>query len=58
MYDSAGDEWTQLASMNTDRESHSCGLVTKSNGNVEAVVAGGTSVETVEIFNFDSQEWR
>ena len=58
MYDSAGDEWTQLASMNTERESHGCGLATKSNGYVEAVVAGGNYVETVEIFNFDSQEWR
>ena len=64
MYDFTRDEWTELPSMLEGRRSHGCGLVTKSDGTVEVVVAGGVSneqgirINSVEIYSFNNQEWR
>ena len=58
-YDMSMDEWTHLSSMQTARFSHGCGLVKKSDGTMEAVVAGGFPItNTVEIFNLETKTWR
>ena len=58
MYDFFTDQWTELPSMQTGRYFHACGLARKSDGTAQAVVAGGYNVDSVEIFDLDSQTWR
>ena len=61
MYNFEKDEWTELSPMARVRNFHGCGLVKRSDGTLEAVVAGGDEGlgdDTVEIYNFDTQTWR
>ena len=58
MYDFSADQWTKLPSMQKRRYRHGCGLARKSDGTVEAVVAGGYKEDSVEIYNFDTNTWR
>ena len=59
MYDSESDTWSVLPDMKTTRHYHGCGLAVKSDGTSDqAVVAGGTDTQTVEVFDFTLMEWR
>ena len=57
MYDFVSETWTDLAPMQTARFYHGCGLVKRSDGTMEAVVAGGDDA-SVEIYNFETNQWR
>ena len=58
MYNFPTNEWTTLPNMQTPRYNHGCGLATKSDGTVEAVVLGGHNINTMEILNLESLTWR
>ena len=40
------------------RDRHACGLVTRDDGSREVVVAGGNSLDSVEIFDLEAMRWR
>ena len=45
--------------MKTAHYYHGCGLVERADGtSMEAIVAGGYGEDSVELFNFESGEWR
>ena len=58
MYNFLANEWTTLANLQTDRYRHGCGLATKSDRTLEAIVVGGNGHNTVEILNLESLTWR
>ena len=59
MYDSDSLIWSQLPKLKTSRTNHGCGLATNTDGtSFQAVVAGGSGVKTVEVFDFIANEWR
>ena len=57
MYDFTSAGWTSLPELSMGRFGHGCGMVTKSDGTREAVVAGG-NVKSIEIYHPQSNKWR
>ena len=60
-YDFSVGAWTEISRMQEQRIYHGCGLVTsgeESSRKRELVVAGGSGIQTVEIYNFQTKSWR
>ena len=57
-YDFSTNQWQEVAPMQVGRFDHSCGLVRRSDGTEEVVVAGGYGKDSVEIFSLATEEWR
>ena len=58
LYDFSTQNWTKLPNLMTEHFIPGCGRAVKANGEIEAVVVGGSGTLKVEIFNFRSNTWR